>query len=104
MSNDWAPSETRLNPAATSDSAFWRVQSSGLASRLTSAFSRRPRREDNSCRILSSNSGAIREGVPPPKLTASSGPHAGAARISATSASPYREPSWSRPATTAKSQ
>ena len=86
-SKDWAPSDTRLNPASTRASASRADQSSGLASRDTSAPGARPNRSAMAWRIDASAPAVSCEGVPPPTKTASRGAGKGSAvRISASSA------------------
>ncbi len=82
-SNDCAPSETRLMPAARQARAASSVTSSGFASSVTSTASRAAgawNASNSTDRSAASAAGGKEDGVPPPRYRVSSPSSLGAAR------------------------
>ena len=63
----WAPSESRVTPAAAKPARSPRSSGPGLASRVTSAPAARPNRSRTWSRIAATASAGRSDGVPPPR-------------------------------------
>ncbi len=96
--------ETLVIPMAESPCANSGVTSSGLTSIDTSHPGASPLWARSASTTEPSSRGASRDGVPPPKATASSDSHPGSLSNSVNRAATYRSADPSSPVTTAKSQ